>query len=358
MSASSTCCRGLPQHVECSKGTQSAAPCSHSSPAQHQLASLTSDQQLDNMLEYLSTYGQQISSISISNKGEVRWLSMLPPCPRLERLSLAGLDVMLAPDARTPGVLQAPALTQLCLQDSGLGDWHDLSNAAAGTAEAAGGGGAAVPLPGLTNLQKLSVTWTGQVRESMVDQHTAEGPQPYWLVRPKTLSYLVRLTHLHVQGPDPRSMLRTAPGLQHLHHLKQLQQVKLDVEDWVWIQHDTFSGLQQLTLLELGTEGGFTIVLDPAALAALPQLRHLVLCNAELDSPSAAAAAADVNLTEFFLAHLGKLQQLTRLQLVNCDLNGHRVPREHFTSLTASGSNLRHLEVRNATCLRGTGSRG
>jgi hypothetical protein len=128
-------------------------------------------------------------------------------------------------------------------------------------------------------------------------------------------------------------------SVDHIHSLTALQELTLDVEPFSSISTAALSGLQQLTLLELGSKVGYHLQIEPAVLACVPQLKRLVIYNAGL-----AGEEDGTGVTEF-LSHLGALQQLAHLELHSMFQQGADARAAVFTALTAS-SKLEHLELR------------
>ena len=85
--------------------------------------------------------------------------------------------------------------------------------------------------------------------------------------------------------------------------------------------------------------GQYDVTVEPAALAEVPNLQHLVLRDIRLDGEATMVQ---------FLSQLGKLSELSHLQICGEPLaNAHLVSEAAFAALTAS-SKLQQLDLKNA----------
>lgn len=254
---------------------------------------------------------------------EAPGLWQLPVCAQLQELHLHDSVLQLVPTDNQKGLLHnMQRLTLLevsyCeVDDSGM-NWYDSSPAFAD----------------LPDLQHLLVR--GEHDECDINPCL-------WLSSVTTLTAL----ELMIEPPVYEA---TEMPLHHITDMSNLQQLTLGMGET--FSTEAVTGLQQLTMLDLSANPGWSRGLDvePAVLACCSQLQHLRLSEVHCDAISAAGFAA-------LMSHIGAMQDLTHLSLTHGSVRDNRsealaqlviadVPAATYSALTGS-SKLQHLDLRN-----------
>jgi hypothetical protein len=84
------------------------------------------------------------------------------------------------------------------------------------------------------------------------------------------LSHLVKLTHLTLSGPnyDEDTPSTDPMSLLHIHHLRALVELNVEVELWTTFTAAAMSGLHHLTLLNLGSGAQASMLLKCKLISA------------------------------------------------------------------------------------------
>jgi hypothetical protein len=243
-------------------------------------AGLLQQQQANSMIQYLSNYGQNVSSLQLGfcghNQHERITLRELPnnKLQGLSSLSCSNIHLQLQPGGGFQGVLEGAApIEQLRFKECRLLD---------------GDKGLTAALLLLTELQHLSLV------------ENRAGNSGY-LGIPCCTQQMQQLTYLELVG-----VTQLPNDLQHLQGLTRLQDLRLECLDAHIVQANMLSGMQHLSRFEVGNFG-FKCDFEPGALAGKTMLQHLRVARFGIVGGSAGAAE--------LLSHLQHMQQLTHLYL-------------------------------------------
>ena len=290
-------------------------------------AGLSQQQHADGLLLYLEKHGQPLDSLSLVGgaHGAVS-LQQLPSNLQLTTLQFEQVTLQLSsmqfgvqqwwhnPNAANdfPGVFGnawTPALKQLRLKDCNLTDGYR---------------GLASALP--TGLEHLSLN-----RVYPPGNSDAEFPS-------QVLQPLKQLTDLELVGMDAVGPSRHNPSWAPLKDLTRLAHLRLDRDAAFLVSASNFSGLCQLTYLNLAS-----CAFEAGYLAGKTKLQHLDLCCVWCQGEAVEEA--------HLLSHGQQMQQLTHMRLYGsvtqtvAAANGtYNPPAAAFSALTAS-TNLRHLDI-------------
>lgn len=287
-------------------------------------ADVSSQQQLDSLLLYLSHHGLHVRTIITGNllpeERPQLLLSYLPGTvpQQLQTLFVVDWKLQCGPNSRHAGVFgPCSYITKLVMYDCTLLD---------------GSAGLESALAQLTDLKHLSFNY-----EVLPIHRRAAFPG-------SVLQNMQQLSHLELSGraldESAVSLLDGPAAVQNIPLLTALQHLSLTLP----VEQDITTGilrpLQSLTHLQLAWDASITWhnrpgQLEPAALASTSrQLQHLSLTGFSIRGLSCAA----------FLLALHPQQQLTHLRLDGQQDEHIQISGSCYTALTAS-SNLQHLDL-------------